>query len=224
MARWPKIEISRESVIEALVRNHYLILSTSKELGIGRGIIMCDQWLESFNSFFEHTVSLDHSFEEGYSIDRINVNGDYEPANIRFLTSKEQMNNTRVNRTVEWEGTKYTLTQFAEKFGLAYDFVRDRLNLGFTLREVITIPAYKKRSKDKVSLVSKGTRCIEAWYRLEGTVKKRYFYYSNYKDKTLLAAKEWLLLNSGFSKEDVQKVVRELEHKLLDKDVPYQLL
>ena len=39
MARWPKIEISRESVIEALVKNHYLILATSKELGIGRGIL-----------------------------------------------------------------------------------------------------------------------------------------------------------------------------------------
>ncbi len=288
MARWPNIEISKESVIEALVKNHYLILSTSKELGIGRGvlnrlikdfnidlpkrplgkslrdmnnpylshpkyarakstydgikkrcynpkeacypsyggrgIVMCASWLENFSNFFEYVVLLDNSFEDGYSIDRINVNGNYEPDNIRFLTAKEQMNNTRVNRITEWEGVKYTLTQFAEKFGLTHDFVKDRLRLGFTLEEVVSLPRYKKRSKDKVSLVSKGTNCIEAWFRLEGVVKKKYFYYSTYKDKTLLAAKEWLLFNSGFSKEDVQEVVRKLEHKLLDKDVPYQLL
>lgn len=60
----------------------------------GRGIKVCDRWLESFNNFLED-MGIKPSIE--YSIDRINVNGNYEPSNCRWSTPKQQANNRRNN-------------------------------------------------------------------------------------------------------------------------------
>jgi hypothetical protein len=59
-----------------------------------RGIKICERWLESFDNFIED-VGLKPSPE--YSIDRINVNGNYEPNNVRWATPKQQrMNQNRM--------------------------------------------------------------------------------------------------------------------------------
>lgn len=63
-----------------------------------RGISVCNEWRNKFQAFFDHVVSLPNYDQKGYSIDRINNDGDYEPDNIKWSTAKEQRNNRRDTR------------------------------------------------------------------------------------------------------------------------------
>ena len=61
----------------------------------GRGINLCKEWADSFQEFYAFVSKLPHAFEDGYSIDRINNDGNYEPGNVKFSTSHEQNMNRR---------------------------------------------------------------------------------------------------------------------------------
>lgn len=57
----------------------------------GRGIIMCEQW-KDYNTFVDWHID---NYIEGYEIDRVDNNGNYEPSNCRFVTKTENLNNKR---------------------------------------------------------------------------------------------------------------------------------
>lgn len=59
----------------------------------GRGIRICDEWLDSYDAF--ETWALSNSYADELTLDRIDVNGDYEPANCRWADMKIQGNNKR---------------------------------------------------------------------------------------------------------------------------------
>ena len=65
----------------------------------GRGIRVCDEWIQSFKIF--HDWAMANGYADDLTIDRINVNGNYEPGNCRWATWKEQQNNKRNNKVKE---------------------------------------------------------------------------------------------------------------------------
>lgn len=65
-----------------------------------RGIIVYDKWKNSFKLFFQYVSKLENYGEKGYTLDRIDVNGNYEPGNLRWATRYEQTHNRRNSKKV----------------------------------------------------------------------------------------------------------------------------
>ena len=104
----------------------------------GRGICVCDEWKNDFNTFY--LWSIEKGYLKELSIDRINTNGNYEPSNCRWVSMKIQANNTRRNRILIYENNKYTMEEAAVKFGISSRVLQGRLNMGWTDKEAIETP------------------------------------------------------------------------------------
>lgn len=83
-----------------------------------RKIKVCDEWKENYINF--KTWALNNGYKEGLTIDRINVNGNYEPSNCRWATTKEQNRNYSKNIFVEFNNTKICLKELSEIIKINY--------------------------------------------------------------------------------------------------------
>jgi hypothetical protein len=111
----------------------------------GRGIGICKPWLESFTNFLD---DMGHP-PSGMSLDRIDVNGDYEPGNCRWATSEEQANNRDNNRCLEFGGKKQTVAQWARELGASRAALRYRLEAGWTVEETLTMKVDHKNRRQQ---------------------------------------------------------------------------
>jgi len=103
----------------------------------GRGITVCDRWKNSFSDFMEDMGPRPSS---GHTLDRIDNNGNYEPSNCRWATRREQSNNTRRNRIVEYNGESLSIAEWARKLSLTYPTVYLRLKRGWSIERTLTTP------------------------------------------------------------------------------------
>lgn len=102
----------------------------------GRGIKIYKNWLEDVTLFFDWAMQ--NGYKEGLEIERIDNNGDYEPANCRFSTCIEQANNRRTNKFIEYNGIRLTMSQWSAKLGMSRHGVKGRLNKGWPVERALT--------------------------------------------------------------------------------------
>jgi hypothetical protein len=106
----------------------------------GRGITVCDQWCESFDSFIN---DMGRRPSSKHSLDRKDNNGSYSPDNCRWATSHEQLLNTRRNYIIEFNGVKLTFTEWLERTGLSHQTLKHRLYRGWSVERALTTPQGK---------------------------------------------------------------------------------
>lgn len=99
---------------------------------------MCDEWLNDFPRFKEWAMSA--GYNDSLSIDREDVNGNYEPSNCRWATKAVQENNKRNNRLVTMGKETRTLAEWSAKTGISAATLRYRLNHGWGVQDSLTTP------------------------------------------------------------------------------------
>lgn len=94
----------------------------------GRGIRMCDEWIgeDGFMNFYNWAIN--NGYNDFLTIDRIDNNGNYSPENCRWVTVKQQSNNRRTNRIVEYKGESHTVSEWSEITGIKERTLLNRLD------------------------------------------------------------------------------------------------
>ena len=102
----------------------------------GRGIRVCDRWVNSFEAFLEDMGERPLRM----SLDRIDVNGNYEPGNCRWATPSQQCRNKRNNVYLTANGITKTLVEWSESSGLKPCTISGRKKLGWSDQDAVTKP------------------------------------------------------------------------------------
>jgi hypothetical protein len=143
-----------------------------------RGIKVCAAWK---NDFWTYVEFFRHPPFENASIDRINPDGDYEPTNCRWATSKTQSRNRRETIQLTFHGITKSLADWADDLGLPYGRVKSRWNYGYSVEKILSpvLIAKKYRIGNKMGWMVDGEfvsyKQIAVVYNMaESTVKARY--------------------------------------------------
>jgi len=99
----------------------------------GKGIIVCDEWLNDRKKFYEW--ALENGYEEHLTIDRKDPNGNYEPNNCRWATIKEQANNKTNTIYIEYNEEIKPLSQWSEETEINRSTIKDRFEKGKDILE-----------------------------------------------------------------------------------------
>lgn len=135
------------------------------ELYGGRGIKVCKKWDNNFMCFYRWAIK--NGYKDGLTIDRIDSNGNYEPKNCRFATSKEQANNTRSNFLITHNDKTLTATQWAEELGIKYCTLRARIKVGdHSVYNALSMDFVRKPVKDTEITIGGITNTVKVWAKI----------------------------------------------------------
>ena len=95
----------------------------------GRGIKICDEWLD-FNNFAEWADK--SGYKEGLSIERIDVDGDYEPKNCCWIPLKKQTQNRSNTVWIDYQDKRVCMSEFAREMGVSINVIKNRIRHGLS--------------------------------------------------------------------------------------------
>ena len=116
----------------------------------GRGIKVCDEW-NGKNGFAEFSKwALENGYSDNLTIDRIDVNGDYNPDNCRWIPKSEQSSNTRRTKKYEYMGETHCISEWAKIKGMSVSTLTNRLKRsGLTIEQALNEPLQRGKRKWK---------------------------------------------------------------------------
>ena len=100
----------------------------------GKGIKVCNEW-NTYSNFEEWAIG--NGYEDNLTIDRIDVNGDYEPSNCRWITLKEQANNKTNNKIITYKNITKTIHQWADELKINPNTIFIRLKRGWDVERAL---------------------------------------------------------------------------------------
>ena len=108
----------------------------------GRGIKICDEWLQDFMNFYNWAIN-----NGKLTIDRVDNNRGYEPNNCRWVTMKVQSMNRRNNLKFKYKGKERTVKELANIAGITEKQFRHRLERGWSIFRIINTPINASKRK-----------------------------------------------------------------------------
>lgn len=133
----------------------------------GRGIKICNYWrgIMGFTHFYEWAMK--NGYRDDLTIDRIDVNGDYEPNNCRWATNEQQQTNKRDNVWHIVDGQRMLMKEISKKYNIPEVTIRGRMARGMTAQEAVYY-----RQPEKYSITYHGiTKPVSEWSKETGIRK-----------------------------------------------------
>lgn len=84
----------------------------------GRGIAVCDEWKNDFQAFYDWSMA--NGYNDNLTIDRVDVNGNYEPNNCRWANAKQQARNRSNTKYITYKGDTKTLAEWCDTLNINY--------------------------------------------------------------------------------------------------------
>lgn len=120
--------------LAAMIRRCERPTGPDAHLYYARGITVCDRWRNDFAAFL---ADMGPKPSPQHSIDRIDVNGHYEPGNCRWALPVVQANNTRRNVYLTVDGETMSAAQWADRMGIRRSTVYARVARGWAVDRVL---------------------------------------------------------------------------------------
>lgn len=108
----------------------------------GRGISVCDEWKNSFESFYKWAMS--NGYSDNLTIERENNDGNYEPSNCKWITNKEQMRNLRNNVIITCDGKTQLLMDWLKEKNIKRTTYYSRIANGWTIEQALKVPVHAR--------------------------------------------------------------------------------
>lgn len=109
-----------------------------------RGIKVCERWMSSYVNFIDDLGERPEP-KKDYSLERIDVNGDYCPENCKWVLKSEQSKNQRRTKLIKYNNKSLCLADWCRELNLSYSSMRNRINvLNMDFEEALKYPKYAK--------------------------------------------------------------------------------
>lgn len=102
-----------------------------------RGITICDEWKNDFKAFYDWAMA--NGYEEDLTIDRIDVNGNYEPNNCRWISIQKQQQNKRSNHYITYKNQTKCIAEWAKIYNISRATLSWRIRKGWDIERALEI-------------------------------------------------------------------------------------